>query len=169
MDMFKRILVPIDGSAGSREALGLAAAIAAACSSRITVLHVVEPKPRGLLLTDSATWSAIYTHAFIDRLVEKGNAVLSAADDFLQEEPVDVKFSLKMGSPADVICETAGKEKFDLVVMGSRGMSDFKGTLLGSVSHDVLRKSPVPVLLAKASSAVPGKTAGVESAASRLK
>ena len=49
----------------------------------------------------------------------------------------------------EAIVEIANNEKADLLVLGSRGLSEFKGMLLGSVSHKVLQRSDCPVLVIK--------------------
>lgn len=61
------------------------------------------------------------------------------------------EFSAKLlrGSPAEAIARTAKQNKVDLVVMGSRGVTEFQPMLLGSVSRQVLMQAPCPVFLAK--------------------
>ena len=51
------------------------------------------------------------------------------------------------GDPGTVICQVAGEEAFDLIVLGSHGSGVIKRVLLGSVSHHVLHHAPCPVLV----------------------
>jgi nucleotide-binding universal stress UspA family protein len=66
-------------------------------------------------------------------------------------EGVDVKTVLLPGPPARAIVDEVRSSESDLVVMGSRGGGDVSSVLLGSVSHEVLHTSPVPVLIVHAS------------------
>ncbi len=64
-------------------------------------------------------------------------------------EGVDAPITLmkEIGKPADVICATAEKEGFDLIVIGSRGLGEIRGLVLGSVSNHVVHRAKVPVLV----------------------
>lgn len=66
-------------------------------------------------------------------------------------EKQGVKFASKIqyGSPASKIVESAEKGKFDLVVVGSRGIGGIKGAILGSVANTIVHKSKVSVLVVK--------------------
>ena len=56
------------------------------------------------------------------------------------------EYIVRMGSPADVILEEAARVGVDAIVMGSRGLSDIKGLLVGSVSHKVLHAAKCTVV-----------------------
>ncbi len=62
-----------------------------------------------------------------------------------------MKFTSKVihGKPASSIAEFAEKQKMDLIIMGSRGIGGFKGTIIGSVAGTVVQKSKVSVLVVK--------------------
>jgi len=66
-------------------------------------------------------------------------------------EQGEVKFDVRIleGAPGNKIPEVAKIEKIDLIVMGSRGITNFTGLFLGSVAHQVLHKSECPVFIAK--------------------
>jgi nucleotide-binding universal stress UspA family protein len=60
-----------------------------------------------------------------------------------------VRTLLLEGAPASVIVQRAAQERSDLIVMGTRGLSDIKGFLLGSTSRKVASLAPCPVLVVK--------------------
>ncbi len=66
-------------------------------------------------------------------------------------EQAKMKFDVRIleGPPGNKIPEVARIEKIDLIVMGSRDITDFSGLLLGSVTHTVLHKSDCPVFITK--------------------
>ena len=135
--MFKHILVAIDGSSYSQKALPTAIEVAQKFASDVFILHVSE-HDRG-----RAAIYSIETPAEATRLV--ADAVKSVRD-----AGITAKGELKevaAGHVAKAIMETAGANKIDLVVMGSRGLSDVQGLLLGSVTHKVLQMVKVPVLV----------------------
>lgn len=137
--MFNHILVAIDGSDYSRDALPTAIEVARRFDADLFVLHVSE-HDRG-----RAASFSIESPAEATRLV--GEAVKKAKD-----AGVDAKGQLvdrAAGHVAMAIVEAAGANDIDLIVMGSRGLSDGEGVLLGSVSHKVIQHADVPVLVAR--------------------
>jgi nucleotide-binding universal stress UspA family protein len=135
--MFKHILVAIDSSAYSQRALPTAIEIAKRFGSDIVALHVSE-HDRGRAVVFSLESPADAT-----RLV--GNAV-----KLIRDAGIDARGELRdmaAGHVAKAIVETAGAYNIDLIVMGSRGLSDIEGLLLGSVTHKVIQLASIPVLV----------------------
>lgn len=64
-----------------------------------------------------------------------------------QSKGLTIKTLLLQGNPASAILDYNKKEKFDLVIMGSRGLGKFKELILGSVSSKIMHHSPGAVLL----------------------
>jgi nucleotide-binding universal stress UspA family protein len=135
--MFKHILVAIDGSTYSQEALPTAIEVAQRFGSDVYVLHVSE-HDRG-----RAAVFSVETPAEATRMV--GDAVKTVRDAGIaaQGELRDAA----AGRVAKAIVETVADKGIDLVVMGSRGLSDVQGLLLGSVTHKVMQLADVPVLV----------------------
>ncbi len=79
------------------------------------------------------------------RLRDRGTEALdSAAEELLADLPVTTK--VLIGRAADTIITEARAGDFDLVVMGTRGLTGFEQLVLGSVAEAVLRMCPAPLL-----------------------
>jgi nucleotide-binding universal stress UspA family protein len=142
----EKILAAVDGSFASNQALKIASVLAKSFKSSLTLLHVMEFKKIMLLHDDFTGGWISYLNETAERLHKKGEKILDEAKQGLNVEVIP---RLELGNPAEIICDTAKEEDFDLITMGSRGLSDFGGILLGSVSHQVLERSSVPVLITK--------------------
>ena len=122
--MFKHILVAIDGSSYSREALPTALEMAKKFDSEILVLHVSE-HDRGRAVVYTLESPAAATRMVANAVKQLQDAGLTAKGQL-----VDVA----AGHVAKAIVETGKAKSIDLIVMGSRGLSDVQGMMLGSVT-----------------------------------
>lgn len=135
--MFKRILVAIDASDYSRLILPAAIEVARKFGSSIFVLHVAEhDRGRPVLYSTESTAEAT-------ELVAKSVKAIRDAGIQADGHVGDVA----VGHVARDIVDTAKAFESDLIVMGSRGLSDVQGLLLGSVTHKVMHLAQVPVLV----------------------
>ncbi|MBE3587235.1 MAG: universal stress protein [Thermoanaerobacteraceae bacterium] len=145
--MYGKILVPVDGSHRSAMAAEHAAKLAALCKAHLTVLHVVPPLPP-------------YVNRYEDRLgevyrkvqeqmEENGAEILNRTREELAKYNVDLETKAIWGNPADEICREAREGRYDLIVMGSRGLGEIRGYLMGSVSNRVVRHASCPVLIVR--------------------
>ncbi|AUX08604.1 universal stress protein UspA [Halalkaliarchaeum desulfuricum] len=135
------ILVPIDDSDPSREALELA--YAEHPDAEFLVLHVLDPQRSviaGGLGNIDAAMEAVQADA---------EELLEDAKRLGDERGVDVETELAFGRPARVIVEYADLEGIDQVVIGSHGRTGAARVLLGSVAEKVVRRSPVPVTVVR--------------------
>ncbi|HCF49534.1 MAG TPA: universal stress protein [Syntrophomonas sp.] len=141
--MFKKILVPVDGSDSSVMAAKVAQNIASKNDGSVTLLYVVRPYLFQYGVEDGATPEP----ALPAKSVETGQAILNR----IREEAVLTNASLevKIGAPAPVICSEADDGQFDLIVMGSRGITGIAEAFVGSVSQYVSHKAHCPVLLTR--------------------
>src|ERR1700692_3481478 len=135
--MFKHILVAVDGSTYSQQALPTTIEIARKFNSDVLVDHVSE-HARGRAVVYSVESPADAT-----RLVGKAVKLVRDAGITVKGHLSDVA----TGHVAKAIVETATANNIDLIVMGSRGLSDVQGLLLGSVTHKVIQMAQVPVLV----------------------
>ena len=143
--MFQHILVALDGSDYSQQAMPAAIEIAHKFGGDLFVLHVAE-HDRGRAVAYSLESPAEAT-----RLVANAVAQARAAGVKSSGQLVDKA----AGHVADAIQRAAAEHGIDLIVMGSRGLSDAQGFLLGSVTHRVMQMVEIPVLVSRA------KTGGV--------
>jgi nucleotide-binding universal stress UspA family protein len=136
-----RLLVPHDFSDRSAEAMRVAAAWADAFDAELTVLHVVEPVVYPEFYTINVVSDDVMTR-LRDRAIE---ALDESARELLGDRS-DVNTSVVVGRAAKTIVSEAESGGFDMVVMGTRGLSDLEQLVLGSVAEGVLRRCPVPLL-----------------------
>lgn len=136
-----RILLPVDGSTFSDDAATMAIDIAKQNDATLVLLHVRRPVPTGLGQPNA--------EELLDHLTSGAEAVMDIYRPRLKEAGVETTDLVIGGDVAEVIGNVAGVEKCDLIVMGSKGKSDFEGLLLGSVTHRVLHIATCPVLVVK--------------------
>lgn len=135
--MFKHILVAIDGSTHSQKALPTAIEVAKKFGAEILVLHISEAD------RSRASAFSTETQAEATRLVSEAVKTVRAAGVTAKGELRDIG----AGHVANAIVATAAAYGIDLIVMGSRGLSDVHGLLLGSVTHKVMHLAAVPILV----------------------
>ena len=145
--MYRRILVPVDGSEtaerGFQEALGLAKL----CGASLVLLHVVEYYPVMMEMATSTTWEQVSSD-----LREHGRRVLEGAHAAATAAGVASESHLEDAAAArvcDVIVDQAREHHCDLVVMGTHGRRGVQHAIIGSDAERVIRMSPVPLLLVK--------------------
>lgn len=142
--MFKHILVPFDGSAHSYRAARFAADVAGIISDAkctlITVLTFTREEARFLGATAEEFENAEkFLAGKIFREVKKLFSIAGV--------PLNISFG--EGDPAGEIVKFAGENNIDHIVIGSRGLGNVKGTLLGSVSSKVIHSAKCPVTVIK--------------------
>jgi len=135
----RRMLVPIDFSDCSLDALEYAVQVAKHVNAAITILHVMEPVAYGLDFTLSHPSELEAKRARLgDRLRD---LVQAAAGWGLQADE-----ALRGGLPADSILDYARSRAVDLIVMGTHGRRGISHLVNGSVTEGVLRRADCPVL-----------------------
>jgi len=137
--MFERIVLAVDGSEPAQRAVPVAADIASKYGSEVIAIHVLEQQfgrggPIAYDMTEEATRVA-------------DDAAKSLKDVGVSARP-EARAAIT-GRAAQEIMDLATTEDAGLIVMGSRGMSDWEGLLVGSVAHKVLHLSSVPVLIVR--------------------
>ncbi|MGD8545765.1 MAG: universal stress protein [Candidatus Bathyarchaeota archaeon] len=148
ISLFKKILVPLDGSKHSINALKRAIQIAKKFSGNITLIYVysvVWPLGKPGITTPPMN--------ILPKLIEGsrkvGNSILVDGEKMVQNEGVTVKTLLREGHTVGEIIKTCRENQCDLIVIGARGLSTIKEILLGSVSHGVIMHAPCPILIVK--------------------
>ena len=146
--MFKRILVPIDGSSTSNRGFDQALALAKGNGARLYVLHVVDEHA----LVQHGEAMATLTEQFLASMRESGQKVLARAQAAATRQGVDCRTVLVeniVRGVADIIVEQAKKQNADVIVMGTHGRRGVTRLVMGSDAENVVRTSPVPVLLVR--------------------
>lgn len=157
MTLFESILVPLDGSEHSLRALDVAVQTAKVFKAKLTLIHVYSATVRPIILPEPTTLTPSGVPAITAEEVSKvieaargaGERILADGRQRAEACRLKVKTVLKEGQTTQEIIRTAKEEKFDLIVIGARGISKIREILLGSVSDGVTRNAPCPVLVVK--------------------
>lgn len=141
--VYRRILIPVDGSASSDAALDHGLRLAKDQNAEISVLHVLDTQP--LYLLDEG----MYVEGVAEKWREAGQALLERAAGRARQAGVAVTTALieEGGRIPDVIVATSKQWPADLIVLGTHGRHGVDHLLLGSVAEGVVRTTVVPVLL----------------------
>jgi len=154
--LFNEILVPLDGSEHSFRALGIAIQLAKKFCGKITLIHVYSVGVRPVMTPEPVTFTQgipmMATGEYfkvIEAVKEAGLKVLAKGEEKVKAEGIEVKTLLKEGHMVHEIIKTAEEGRFNLIVIGAKGMSRIKEIILGSVSDGVIKNAPCPVLITK--------------------
>jgi nucleotide-binding universal stress UspA family protein len=144
--MFKTILVPVDGSEAAHAALDQAIELQKLCDAELLILSVYREhnlwKASMTMVRDDLTRSTD------EALEEFAREVAERSKAYVKSKGVEKVRSFYMGGgPARMIVKFSEDHGADLIVMGSRGMSDSTRYLLGSVSHKVTSLAQCPVMV----------------------
>jgi nucleotide-binding universal stress UspA family protein len=148
--MVSHILVAVDGSDHADRALEFAADLAVKYGADLTILNVVSYA--------STVPLALGAYAELEGLYAESRSVLQTAGEKIVEGAAErarrlgvdkITTAVELGSPAQTICETAQAIEADVVIMGRRGLGDFSGLFLGSVTHKVAHTADCTVITVK--------------------
>ena len=136
-----RLLIATDGSPASLAAAEEGVRLAKLLGAGVTFVGVANaPLP---VLGDP------YYQRALSKNLGAMRAALAKSTPYAVERHVEYETELLEGSPAEVILDLARSRDVDLIVVGSRGLGAAKGTLLGSVSSEIVQKADRPVLVAR--------------------
>ena len=157
--MYKKILVPLDGSQLAECALLQIQKMAKEGSvGEVTLLNVVKVDiPSWSTMSESAIPKPIDVDAIRKPLFNASRNYLAKVESRLGSEGIKVKTESLQGddSPADTITNYANENGMDMIVIATHGYTGFKKMLLGSVAFGILHQSNVPVLLIRPESCRP--------------
>ena len=145
----ERILVPVDFSDRSLDALEYAVVVAQQAKASLMLLHVLEPVSYGL----DFTLSHIRTR---EQVRESWTKRLEELASSHQHSHVPVESQLRGGLPTDSILDSAQTLPCDLIVMGTHGRRGISHTISGSVAEAVLRRARCPVIAVRSPTFGPG-------------
>ncbi len=138
--MYKKILVPTDGSEFAKKAQKHALFLSKVSGAEIIAVSVTENNfVNGLPLDDEV-------YQLNQILKERSEENLKEFDE-LNNDDLKITHVIREGSPAKVILEVAEEENIDLIVMGSSGKSGFDRFIMGSVADKVVNSAKCAVLV----------------------
>ena len=147
--MYKKILVPVDGSTASQRGLAEAISLAKTLNASLRLIHVVNE-----LVLSVAYQPVPYEPSLVEWLRQTGAKTLKEAESAAHAQGIKPEVELIEvigGRAADQILEQARISGVDLIAMGTHGRRGVRRLVMGSDAELVLRGSPVPVLLVRAS------------------
>jgi Universal stress protein UspA and related nucleotide-binding proteins len=149
-----KLLVALDGSAASDQALAKAIEIAKPTQAKMILLTAIEPLPTYMpsVIMPTGDWLTLDNlpdTEFSKRVVQAGQDTLERAQKTCAAHQVECQTRLEIGAPREVICAVARQEQPDILVMGSRGLGSLERLVLGSVSDYVVHNATCPVLVVR--------------------
>ncbi len=139
----KKILVPIDGSKNSLRGLNEAIYLARQCDATITALCVIP------LYSMNLGFPGRILTPLRNETTKQAKKFMADAKKIAAQNGIVLNEKLLYGNGSWLIPEFAASKKFDLIVIGSRGLGSVKEAFLGSVANTVVHKSKIPVLVIK--------------------
>ncbi len=141
----KKILVPVDFSKPSKYACKIAAKIAAKMNATVYLIHLIE-LPKGVIdMGAGSRFSIPESILYLRKVREK--ILLYKKNIF--GDTIHVEYLIKLNSPFEGIQKYANKMNVDLIIMGSKGHSEFEEIIIGSNTEKVVRSSKTPVIVIK--------------------
>jgi len=129
--MFRRILIPVDGTAGSEKAVPYAVGLAQALDAEVVICHVINTP-----ITPTAAEEERAAARYATKVAER-----------IRSAEVAIKTQVRRGDPPTEIKKAAVHWNADAIVMATRGRQRVEKLVLGSVADAVVRDSHLPVLL----------------------
>ncbi len=145
--MYKRILVPVDGSPTASRGLAEAIELAKVVGAQLRLLHVVNE-----FVIAPMFGPGIDLGLIIDAMRSHGQALLQEAEKTVRAQglPCDAVLTDAVGSAAgDIIVQQAARWPAELIVLGTHGRRGLRRVVLGSDAEQVVRSATVPVLLVR--------------------
>lgn len=140
----KRVLVPVDGSAGSQSALSQAIALHDGHPAEIVLVLALEPIHLRIGAQVTAPGANVRMIADEQRMIAERHLAKLATQ--LEEQGITARTVVDIGAADEVILKTAKKLGCDLIVMSSHARTGLAHLLLGSITEKVLRRAECPVL-----------------------
>lgn len=140
--MYKKILVPLDGSPLAEAVLPHAQALVTSDDAQIILLRVSVDPAAEFSFSDPALASEL-----IDNLEAESLSYLQSIRSRLQHAGLHTSFLIRQGPVAETVLRVAAEVQADVVAMSTHGRSGVSRWLLGSIASRVVNHSPIPVLL----------------------
>lgn len=154
--MFEQIIVPLDGSRLSAQAVQFASEIGKRFNSEVTLVRVISPSAVAIVPQSTSMENIVATDIIAQEAIKdvdnaaNAKRYLSNWAQSLKAQGIKASYQVTVGTPAKAIMELAQAQKASLIVMMSHGRGWFKRAIIGSVADEILRGSIVPVLIIRA-------------------
>jgi universal stress protein A len=148
MGALKRIVVAVDFSKLSFEALAYAIDLAQQAGARVHALYVVEPVE--FAGVDVLGGAPIATQSIVDEHLRQARAEMERLKAKRLAGLPGARATVQLGRPADTIVAAGGKGRSNLIVLGTHGRSGLAHLVMGSVAERVVRHAECPVLVVPA-------------------
>ncbi|MBX3171347.1 MAG: universal stress protein [Candidatus Eremiobacteraeota bacterium] len=145
--MYKKILVPLDGSAKSEQALPVAQQLAEPMGSEVCLLVAIDLGK--VLFVDRSSKLPTDFEKLGQQQLKEAQKYLDEVQERLKNSNLKVSTHVEQADPRDAIVGYASGAEVDLVVMASAGKSNWMRWISGSIADQVLRSSPCPVLVVR--------------------
>lgn len=147
--MYKKILVPLDGSKRAETILTHVEELAQHFKAEVIFLEVVKPE---VVYTNiySGILEIELQQKIIDDQVKGAKSYLSGLESEFREKGISVRFLIEIGSVVQTIINVAGRENTDLIALASHGRTGLSHVFYGSVAAGVLHRVDRPLLLIRA-------------------
>jgi nucleotide-binding universal stress UspA family protein len=142
--MYKKILVPLDGSELSESVLDHVIAIATGCQvPKVVLVRVREPLDDNVRKTLDPEIAVELDQAYHDEAA----SYLESVAKTLKQKDISLKYRVLEGDPAKEIIEYSKDNNVDLIIMSTHGRSGVSRVVFGSVADKVIRQAEIPVLI----------------------
>jgi nucleotide-binding universal stress UspA family protein len=156
---FCNVLLVTDGSPSSQSAVRYLSKFPLPANVEVSMIHVLPPVQTPIMMEPyyGGVWQTVYAAPGVPeeetarggRETKSGEALLTRTRNLLQRHGIEATSVLARGDAATEILDHARKNRIDLIVAGSRGLSQFKRLLMGSVSRKLVHYSECSVLIVK--------------------
>ncbi len=141
--LFRKILIPVDGSAYSLAAVRLGGRLAAIHGSSLYVMHVIDEE----VVAQLCRFNREQCSDVQSNMEQEAQGLVADMKCELSAMGIRGETIVKRGSPYEIIVDSAKQMGADLIVMGKLGRRGIKRILLGSVAERVIEFAPCPILL----------------------
>ena len=141
--MFSKVLVAVDGSDNSFRALDAALLFSEKLGANVTAIHVIDVIPVLHIQSEKLL------RELVDAYKKESQRILSKCSEIATRKGLSINTKLLQGHAGSTILDFCEKGKYDIIVMGSRGMGKLKELVLGSVSSKVVHHSSCPVMITR--------------------
>ena len=139
--MFKKILLPLDGSEASEKAFETGMKLAKDLGASAIITHVIDQSMFENILTPIPGGPMEMAKPIYDDMKENAEDFLKKKAELCKQMDVKCESIIKMGHTVNSILDLAKETSADIIILGSRGRGRLAGATLGSVSYGVVHKA----------------------------